>query len=51
MMMTYTSERKLGDFAKGLISKSAEYFQEKVTIESKPLNKKGTQILFTITKA
>lgn len=51
MVMTYTSERKLGDFAKGLISKSAEYFQEKVTIESKPLNKKGTQILFTITKA
>lgn len=51
MVMNYTSERKLGDFAKGLLGKSAEHFNEKVIIDSKSLNESGTQIQFTITKA
>jgi len=50
MVMKYTSERKLGNFAKGLMNKSAEHFNENVTITSKGLNESGTQIQFTITK-
>lgn len=50
MVMNYTSERKLGDFAKGLLTKSAEHFNEDVTIESKTLNASGTRIQFVILK-
>jgi hypothetical protein len=50
IVLKYTSERKLGDFAKGLLTKSAEHFNEKVKVESKGLNASGTQIQFTITK-
>ncbi len=50
MVMKYTSEKKLGDFAKGLLAKSAEYFNENVTITSKSLNESGTQIQFNINK-
>ena len=50
MVLKYTSARKLGDFAKGLLTKSAEHFDENVTVESKGINESGTQIQFTITK-
>ncbi|MCT4624048.1 MAG: heme NO-binding domain-containing protein [Schleiferiaceae bacterium] len=50
MVMNYTSERKLGDFAKGLMLKSGEYFNEDISIEAIALNESGSQIQFVITK-
>lgn len=50
MVMNYSSERKLGDFAKGLLLQSGEFFKEEIDISSKPLNESGSEIQFTITK-
>lgn len=48
--MIYYSERRMADFAEGLIEKSLEHYQEKASIERKNLLADGSQVLFSIRK-
>ena len=48
--MNYFSERKMGDFAMGLIESSMEYFGEKGTIDMNPKNDSGSEVQFIIKK-
>lgn len=50
MDMTYSSERKLGNFAYGLLSAASEYFEVPVNIEMKPLKEDGSEVQFLIKK-
>jgi len=50
MTMVYHSERKMADFAEGLIEKSFEHFKESCTITSKPLNEDHSMVEFTLQK-
>jgi len=51
MTMVYHSERKMADFAEGLIEKSFEHFKEDCTITSKPLNDDHSIVEFTLQKS
>lgn len=48
--MIYVSERKLADFAEGLISKSFEHYNESAKIKKENLKADGSEVKFTITK-
>ncbi len=48
--MLYTSNRKMADFAEGLIVACLSYFGEKANVTRKNVEEKGTGVLFTITK-
>lgn len=48
--MIYYSERKMSDFAEGLIRKSIEHYEESATIVKENLKPDGTNVKFTITK-
>ena len=48
--MNYFSERKMGDFAMGLIESSMEYFGEKGIIDMNPKNDSGSEVQFIIKK-
>ena len=50
MQMTYNSQRKMSDFAEGLILGCLEHFGEKAKIDKKKLSPDGSTVLFTITK-
>ena len=50
MVMIYSSERKLSDFAEGLLESAADYFNEKVVIEKTPMKEDGSEVRFEITK-
>ena len=50
MTMIYHSERKMADFAEGLIEKSFEHFKEQCRITSRSLEADGTVVEFTIQK-
>lgn len=50
LQMIYSSERKMADFAEGLIEKSLEYYEEKATIERSNLESDGSKVAFVITK-
>ena len=50
MTMIYYSERKMADFAEGLIEKSFEHFKEQCRITSRSLEADGTVVEFTIQK-
>lgn len=50
MILNYSSERKLGDFARGLLTKSGEHFKEPVSIQASNLNESGSRIQFVIKK-
>lgn len=50
LRMHYTSERKLGDFAHGLIEGCLAYFGENATIVKTNLVEDGSQVLFDIVK-
>lgn len=48
--MIYSSERKLGDFAHGLMEKAANHFGETVNITKEPMNEDGSVVKFIISK-
>ena len=48
MVMTYRSERKMASFARGLIEKSVEHYNEKCSIEVKKLNDEGSIVEFIL---
>lgn len=48
--LVYESDRKMADFALGLLEKGLEYFKEDATIEMKPLIEDGSKVLFLIRK-
>jgi hypothetical protein len=50
LTMHYESERKLSDFAHGLIEGCLEHFDEKATVIKTNLNDDGSQVLFDIIK-
>lgn len=50
MSMVYRSQRKMGDFAEGLITGCLEYFKEEAIIEKEMIEKDGSVVLFRITK-
>ncbi len=50
MIMAYSSERKLGDFAEGLMIGCINHFNEKITINKDYLTKDRSRIRFTLTK-
>lgn len=50
MKMVYSSDRKMADFALGLIEKTMEHYKEDVTILQSNLVEDGSKVLFTITR-
>lgn len=48
--MFYSSERKMGPFALGLIEKSLEYYREKASVSMFPASHDGTVVRFVIEK-
>lgn len=48
--MIYTSERKMSDFAIGLLESCFEYFDEKATVEKENLNEDGSKVKLIIRK-
>ena len=46
--MLYTSERKMGQLALGLIEKSVEFYNEKAEVTMENLSEDGTQVRFVI---
>lgn len=50
MDLTYSSERKLGNFAFGLLSAASEYFEVPVDIEMNPLKEDGSEVQFLLKK-
>lgn len=49
--MIYKSERRMADFAEGLIEKTLEHYGEKATIEKENITENGSEVKFIITKA
>lgn len=50
MIMLYRSQRKMSDFAEGLIQASLNYFNEKAVIKKEILTEDRSEVLFSITK-
>ena len=50
LIMKYTSERKMSDFAIGLIESCLEFFGEKAELHQEDLSGDGTCVLITIKK-
>lgn len=50
LRMHYSSERRMADFALGLIEKTLEHYEVSATIESKKLNESGSEVEFIIQK-
>ena len=50
MEMVYTSSRRMGDFAMGLLEKTMEHYNEPCNIEQVKLKEDGSQIKFIIKK-
>ena len=48
--MIYKSERRMADFAEGLLEKTIEHYQETCTMEKVKLNDSGSEVKFIITK-
>ncbi|MBT8190628.1 MAG: heme NO-binding domain-containing protein [Bacteroidia bacterium] len=46
--MIYTSERKLSDFAEGLIEKSMEHYKQKGSIKRSFINEDGSKVRFNV---
>jgi len=49
--MIYRSERRMADFAEGLIEKTLEHYGETANISKENLTENGTEVKFIITKA
>lgn len=50
LKLVYSSSRKMGDFAEGLIKSCLKYFNEQGTVEKEDLNSDQSKVLFTIKK-
>jgi hypothetical protein len=50
MEMLYTSERKMGPFAKGLIERCLAYYGETATVSMTKLDESGSRVQFVLTK-
>ena len=50
LQMIYYSERRMGDFAEGLIESSLVYYEEQATIMKKNLKEDGSEVEFLIRK-
>lgn len=50
MIMVYKSEKKLAQFALGMLNSAAEYFNEKVEISLKYINEDGSEVQFLFKK-
>lgn len=50
LIMIYHSNRKMADFAEGLISECMEFFGEPCDIQKEPLDEAGEQVRFRLTK-
>ena len=48
--MIYSSERKMSDFAEGLIERTMEHYQTPYTLHKVNLNQEGSMVKFTIKK-
>jgi len=48
--MIYYSDRRMSDFALGLIEKTFQYYKEKATISRQYIKKDGSEVLFVIEK-
>ena len=48
MKIIYRSERKMGDFAEGLIESALKHFGHKYILDINPINEDGSEILFYI---
>lgn len=48
MEMIYRSNRKMADFAEGLIEGALLHFKQKGTVERKDMNEEGSEVLFHI---
>ena len=48
--MTYHSERKLADFAHGLLNSAVQHFKEDIEIEKEEVSSDGSVVRFTLTK-
>ena len=49
--MIYYSDRRMSDFALGLIEKAMQYYEEEVTIDRKFIKGDGSEVLFTISRS
>lgn len=50
MKLLYISERKMSDFAHGLIERTLEYYKETATISKELIDADGSKVQFLITK-
>ncbi len=50
MVMIYKSQRKLSDFALGLMEEAAKHYNEEIEIEKTLLDEEGSEVRFVITK-
>jgi len=50
LILTYSSVRKLADFAEGLITGCLDHFKERVIIERENLSDDNSKVKFTLTK-
>lgn len=51
MILHYKSDRRMGDFAFGLIEKTMEYYKEPAEIKMENVEADGSQVKFIITKS
>ncbi|BAX80455.1 heme NO-binding domain-containing protein [Labilibaculum antarcticum] len=50
LILEYSSSRKMGDFAEGMITSCLKYFNEEATVKKEVLNSDQSKVLFTIKK-
>jgi len=48
--MIYYSDRRMSDFALGLIEKAMQYYEEEVSIDREFIKSDGSEVLFTISR-
>ena len=51
MVLVYKSERKLGDFALGLLKSAAKFFNEPLSISMQALEEDGSVVQFTLNRS
>lgn len=51
MILYYSSDRRMGDFAFGLIEKTMEYYNEPAEVSMENMENDGSKVKFTIRKA
>ena len=49
--LVYTSERKMGDLARGLIDQTISHYKEEVVVSETYLEKDGSKIKYTLVKS